>query len=248
MATTARPASPFVELARLVLPASCPGCGTPDVPLCPGCARSLLGPVRRVEDGAPRLDHLDGTAVLPVWSAAAYSGPVRGIVPAWKDGRRADLTPVLTSAMARCAAVASRDLAPAADGRAVQVVPVPSRPGVRRRRGADLVGLLAAACAAELRTRGVDARVVVVLGRRRGRDQVGLGARDRGLNLSRALRLRGRPCGLFLLVDDVVTTGATLAACEEALAGGGGLVLGALVVAATPRITRAPLSTSGQAG
>ncbi len=244
MSQRIRPPAPLAELVRLVLPVSCPGCGALDVVLCEPCASSLDGPVRRCEAGAPRLDHLDGVAPLPVWAATGYSGPVRGLVPAWKDGARADLTPAMLDAVARCARAASPALGAAVDGRHLAVVPVPSRPGVARRRGADLVGLLAQRCEQELRAAGIDAAVAGHLVRRSGRDQVGLGARDRSLNVRRAVRLRGRPRGFQLLVDDVLTTGATLAACEDLLARAGGLVLGALVVAATPRITRAPLSAS----
>ena len=248
MSQRIRPPAPLVELVRLVLPVACPGCGALDVVLCEPCAACLDGPVRRYEDGAPRLDHLDGVARLPVWAAAAYSGPVRGLVPAWKDGRRADLTPYLLDAVARCARAAAPALGAATDGRRLDVVPVPSRPGVARRRGADLVGLLAQRCESELRGIGLDSRLARPLARRRGRDQVGLGARDRSLNVASAMQLRHRPHGFQLLVDDVLTTGATLAACEDLLARAGGLVLGAVVVAATPRITRAPLSSSVPGG
>lgn len=248
MPSSRRPPASLAALARLVLPVACPGCGEHDVVLCDPCAASLEAPVRRCEAGAPRLDHLDGVATLPVWAATSYSGPVRGLVPAWKDGGRADLTPRLLDAIARCAQAAAPALLAAADGRVVQVVAVPSRPGVARRRGADLVGLLAQRCVVELRELGLEAQVSPSLARRRGRDQVGLGARDRSLNLRHAVRARGRPRGFHLLIDDVLTTGATLAACEDVIACSGGLVLGALVVAATPRITRAPLSASGSGG
>jgi len=79
-----------------------------------------------------------------------------------------------------------------------------------------------------------------VLRRRAAADQVGLGARARGGNTSGiALRRQVDVCGRWhVLVDDVVTTGSTLAACCRALEAAGGLVLGAVVLAATPSPTR----------
>ena len=84
------------ELGRLVVPVVCPGCGAPDVPWCSGCVAALApGPPRRVEADAPRLDRLDGVAPLPVWACASYVGPVRELLPAWKDQGRLDLTPLM---------------------------------------------------------------------------------------------------------------------------------------------------------
>ena len=70
------------------------------------------------------------------------------------------------------------------------------------------------------------------------RDQVGLSARARGtasIAVRRRFRGGGLPSGTrVLLLDDVVTTGATLAAAREALIAQGCEVVGALVLAATP--------------
>lgn len=225
------------DLTRLVVPVECPGCGLVDRTVCPQCRRALVGPARRVEAQVPRLDRMDGRAPLPVWALAEYSGPVRGLVVAWKDRGRSDLTPVLCTSMRDAAGDTYGALRAAVGAGPVAVVPVPPAPGSRRRRGGDLVADLATAVADGLRQVGVDAQVERALRRRRTPDQVGLGARARGRNagagylLRSDRRVRQAWC---VLVDDVVTTGSTLAACEQVLGRAGGRVLAAVVLAATP--------------
>lgn len=83
--------------------------------------------------------------------------------------------------------------------------------------------------------------------RRRVADQAGLGAADRAANLSGALRSRLDLRGLHLIVvDDVMTTGATLAEAARALRAAGAHVPAAAVIAATPR--RTPTGGSMPAG
>ncbi|MEL7976948.1 ComF family protein [Isoptericola sp. F-RaC21] len=240
--STAPPVRWARELARLVVPVACPGCGTPDVRWCPGCRALLDGPPRRVEASAPRLDRLDDVPALPVWALAAYTGPVRELVVAWKDRGRADLDRLVGPPVRSAAHAVAGPTRRAAAGRPVLVVGAPSTASSRRARGRDHVGVLARAAEAGLRDAGARAAVVPALARRgRGRDQVGLGARARGRNLvgsvvtrDRVLARAGGSRPAVLLVDDVLTTGATLAAAERALEDAGADVLGALVLAATP--------------
>jgi len=224
------------ELGRLVLPVACAGCGRDDEPWCGACARLLADEPWRCEDRAGRLVLLDGP-VLPVLTVADCVGPVRAAVVAWKDRARRDLTPVLVAVARRLGSAAAAHVPPSARGARLLVVPAPSTPTARRARGFAHVDVLAAGVAAGLRAAGLDARTAGAL-RRSGRDQVGLGLRERGRLVGR-VRVPPRHAGTVraagvVLVDDILTSGATLAACVAALAAAGAVPLVGVTLASTP--------------
>jgi predicted amidophosphoribosyltransferase len=220
----------LAALVDLVLPAECAACGAPSPPWCAAC-RTRLGP-----SSTPWLP--GGPEVLAV---GRYTGPLRSALLRYKERGRRDLAAPLATLLA----VALDGLVPPPAGGAaadVRLVPAPSRRAAARARGGDhvlrLCRLLAAA--------RPDVRVARPLSLVGGvRDSVGLDAGQRAANLAGRVRVRRErlpPEGaVVVLVDDVITTGATLAACRNALAAAGVAAYGALVLCdATKAPTRAP--------
>ena len=229
----------LAALVDLAVPALCPGCDTPGTRLCADCRR-LLGQAAARPLGPTRPSPCP-PGLPPLAAAAAYAGPLRELLVAHKERSVLRLTRPLGAALA--AAVRS-GAAPAGSGPLVLVlVPVPSSRASVRERGADHAWRLAAAAASGLRAGGQPACARALLRHsRRVADQAGLDSTRRAANLAGALRAAPdfrppRAQERLVLVDDVVTTGATLTEAARALAAVGRPAQAAAVVAATQRRT-----------
>jgi ComF family protein len=212
----------------LAFPASCAGCGREGAALCGVCVRALDA----------RLDLPGGTPIglpadLPApllqldW-CAPFAGPVRDALHQLKYAGEQRLAEPLGAAVARRWAAVGTG--------AEIVVPVPVHAQRERARGYDQARLIAAVAARDLglpMTRAIE----------RGRATIAqfeLGRDERATNVTGAFRARtaSDPAAVaavrgrwVLFLDDVVTTGATLAACAVALRETGAVAVSAVAVA-----------------
>jgi ComF family protein len=154
-------------------------------------------------------------------SAGVYEGPLRDAIHALKFRGVAAVAPLLgglAAAAYREAGTGTELGDPVPDG-AICVMPVPAHPRRTAARGVDHTRRLAEAVAAGL---GCPLEAHALIRARNTRPQVGLAPDDRRRNVDGAFEVRRCvPGATVILVDDVMTTGATTRACAQALVAAG---------------------------
>lgn len=202
-------------MLELLFPKSCAGCGAAGVSLCTSCQEELRRVPHRVSCTVdPR---------VPVWALSPYAGVHRQLVISMKErGRRDACAYVGAAVRAAVDFLAARGELPFAVD--LTLVPAPTRARSARLRGGDTV---TAVCVSS----GLST-VPCVQHRSSVQDSVGLDAAARRRNLAEGVDLLQVPPSPVLLVDDVVTTGATVEATCAVLFSAGVEVSGVLAVCA----------------
>ncbi|BBY79645.1 ComF family protein [Mycolicibacterium pulveris] len=204
----------------LVLPLQCGGCGAPSSRWCDACASTLQVRLDQPHLITARLD-----PGVPVFSLGRYAGARREAIVAVKERGRADLIPPLAAAL-RTGLV--HLLTWGVVDTPLTVVPAPTRRWAARRRGGDPVTRMARTASAGLPgvtvAQALRTRALVV-------DSVGLSTADRERNIAGRVKPVRAVAGEVLLVDDIVTTGATACESVRVLHAGGVRVAAVLAVA-----------------
>ena len=182
----------------LILPLECGGCGAPSTKWCDACAASLKVHTDEPHLVTPRID-----PGVPVFALGRYAGLRRQAIVALKEHGRRDLVAPLARALAL--GIHQLETWGILDT-PLTIVPAPTRASAARRRGGDPVTRIATE-ATRLNenitvTQALKARAMV-------RDSVGLTIADRERNLAGRIKITKQLQGDVLLVDDIVTTGAT---------------------------------------
>ena len=204
----------------LILPLECGGCGAPSTRWCAACAAALT-----VHSDEPHVIACRIDPGVPVFALGRYAGPRRNAIVALKERGRRDLVAPLACALEMGI---RRLLDWGMLAAPISVVPAPTRRSAARRRGGDPVTRIAVGAVAPhpcisvapvLRTGGLV------------RDSVGLSSAARERNIAGRVRLSTAPPGEVLLVDDIITTGATAREAVRVLVAGGARVTAVLALA-----------------
>ncbi|MDO5024963.1 MAG: phosphoribosyltransferase family protein [Trueperella sp.] len=231
------------DLANLIFPRACP-CGEWDTDLCPDCRSALTVGWRRVDTQAPYLARVGADGELyypyPTYALAEYLDPAARVIVSWKNqvnaGLEAEIAALWRSELAKAPVSQWFGLAAVtgSENNPVLWVPAPSAAS-RKRSGRFVAGVLAQQAGQTWGGKYAD-----VLARQSGWFAA-IDSRGRPLQLSgrgqkshRIYPTADLTGKRVIAVDDVVTTGATIAGISRAVNQAGGQLIGAIALAAAP--------------
>jgi ComF family protein len=236
-------------LLDLLMPPACAGCGAATRgALCPGCRQDLPWIRSGVCDGCQRQASLPGgdrclacalrpspldACLAACWFEASAAAWVRDYKYAAGGG------PFAGTELARMRALALALGRRAPSALPDRIVPVPLHPSRLRARGFNPAAGVARVLAREC---GARCAYGLLQRSRATRSQTGLGRSGRVRNVRGAFRATGPTPPSVWLVDDVVTTGATLEAAARALRRRGTRRVVGLCLARTPLSAASPPS------
>jgi ComF family protein len=186
------------DLSQLIFPTRCYGCNRLGISICTDCRREWIPHYYKT--------HIDS---MNVHSALLYTPTASKIIIAAKENSIKGADQLLTSAIIHVLQKAKLD------SHYYQLVPIPSSKTSQRRRGRSFIVDLCK----EISTRtGLSVNDCLSLSRKVS-DQSGLSRIERLSNMKDAFALKADAIvrGDLILIDDVVTTGATLREAARAL-------------------------------
>lgn len=218
------------SILDLILGRACAGCDEPGTLLCSNCASALAPRIRRRLD-VDMGDVMDGLRI-PVVCALDYRGPVRQVLYRYKDHRIRQLShalgPPLAASIGHAAHVAGVPLP------RTLLTPMPTRSSSLRRRGFDATEQLVTQARKLCRAAGVQPLLKDVRSAGANKRAGAWEREQRTVDAFRVLREHALPIAPVIVIDDVVTTGATIKEAVTTLVLAGVQVVAVATVAGTP--------------
>jgi predicted amidophosphoribosyltransferase len=209
----------LAELNTLLFPVRCYGCRDLGFAICSNCRKHWNPHIYQSQ-----------IADLPVYSAIPYSAVARNILLAAKEESQKSADQLIIRALSKSLETLFKNIPGCA------IVPIPSQPSANRRRGRDFVSEISISVAREC---GV-AILPMLHHQRVIRDQSKLNIAARRENLAMALAIKSEYAGNYpaekvVILDDLITTGATIKEAIRALTKGGFLVQAAATACVAQR-------------
>jgi predicted amidophosphoribosyltransferase len=216
-------------LVRLIWPLNCPGCGEYDTHLCKKCEEKIKAPVV--------FQAKNGEVEIPVYAAFSYAGVIRRIMLAFKDGGRYDMLPFIRYATRKAvSSLVQEGVFDAQNLPGVGCVPAPSSFASLKRRQMLQTQHLSRAVMTQLRAEGINAAELNILRQRNIKKQVNYSGAQRAENKRDSVKVKAKAGNMareVILIDDIITTGSTVAECVRALESAGFRVVAVIVFCAT---------------